>query len=123
MYDRPNAIKGRYVKIPNMLIFVAEPVNHEVIDLWRLFNIIYIMRTSINQGRIQSLAVMIVVLINNDHPISHLLPYSRLNRPCNLNTLVSTAVTTFSGKSVGNEVFTLSSAAGIILANRRDPSV
>lgn len=30
------------------------------------FNIIYIMRTSINQGRIQSLAVMIVVLINND---------------------------------------------------------
>lgn len=31
-----------------------------------LFNIIYIMRTSINQGRIQSLAVMIVVLINND---------------------------------------------------------
>lgn len=81
MYDRPNAIKGRYVKIPNMLIFVAEPVNHEVIDLWRLFNIIYIMRTSINQGRIQSLAVMIVVLINNDHPISHLLPYSRLNRP------------------------------------------
>ena len=30
------------------------------------FNIIYIMRTSINQGRIQSLAVMIVMLINND---------------------------------------------------------
>ncbi|UMT09276.1 hypothetical protein AOY62_12365 [Escherichia coli] len=47
MYDRPNAIKGRYVKIPNMLIFVAEPVNHEVIDLWRLFNIIYIMRTGV----------------------------------------------------------------------------
>lgn len=46
MYDRPNAIKGRYVKIPNMLIFVAEPVNHEVIDPWRLFNIIYIMRTN-----------------------------------------------------------------------------
>lgn len=39
MYDRPNAIKGRYVKIPNMLIFVGEPVNHEVIDLWRLFNL------------------------------------------------------------------------------------
>ena len=38
MYDRPNAIKGKYVKIPNMLIFVGEPVNHEVIDLWRLFN-------------------------------------------------------------------------------------
>ncbi len=66
MYDRPNAIKGRYVKIPNMLIFVGEPVNHEVIDLWRLFNIIYIMRTNINQGRIQPLAVMIVMLINND---------------------------------------------------------
>lgn len=30
------------------------------------FNIIYIMRTNINQGRIQSLAVMIVMLINND---------------------------------------------------------
>lgn len=75
------------------------------------------MRTNINQGRIQSLAVMIVLLINNDqNPISYLIPYSRLNRPCNLNTLVSTAVTTFSGKSVGNEVFTLSSAAGIILA-------
>ncbi len=29
------------------------------------FNIIYIMRTYINQGRIQSLAVMIVLLINN----------------------------------------------------------
>ena len=47
MYDRPNAIKGRYVKIPNMLIFLAESVNHEVIVLWRLFNIIYIMRTEI----------------------------------------------------------------------------
>lgn len=58
------------------------------------FNIIYIMRTNINQGRIQSLAVMIVLLINNDqNPISYLIPYSRLNRPCNLNTLVSTAVT------------------------------
>ncbi len=29
------------------------------------FNIIYIMRTGIDQGRIQSLAVMIVLLINN----------------------------------------------------------
>lgn len=51
MYDRPNAIKGRYVKIPNMLIFVGEPVNHEVIDLWRLFNIIYIMRTNIVEAQ------------------------------------------------------------------------
>lgn len=51
-------------------------------------NIIYIMRTNINQGRIQSLAVMIVLLINNDqNPISYLIPYSRLNRSCNLNTL------------------------------------
>ena len=49
------------------------------------------MRTNINQGRIQSLAVMIVLLINNDqNPISYLIPYSRLNRSCNLNTLVST---------------------------------
>ena len=31
------------------------------------FNIIYIMRTNINQGRIQPLAVMIVLLINNGH--------------------------------------------------------
>lgn len=55
------------------------------------FNIIYIMRTNIAQGRIQSLAVMIVLLINNDqNPISYLIPYSRLNRSCNLNTLVST---------------------------------
>ncbi len=54
------------------------------------FNIIYIMRTNINQGRIQSLAVMIVLLINNDqNPISYLIPYSRLNRSCNLNTLIS----------------------------------
>lgn len=53
------------------------------------FNIIYIMRTNINQGRIQSLAVMIVLLINNDqNPISYLIPYSRLNRSCNLNNLV-----------------------------------
>jgi hypothetical protein len=46
MYDRPNAIKGRYLKIHNMLISVAARVNHEVIDLWRSFNIIYIMRTN-----------------------------------------------------------------------------
>lgn len=38
MYDRPNAIKGRYVKIPNMLVFAVEPVNYEVIDTGRLFN-------------------------------------------------------------------------------------
>lgn len=46
MYDRPNAIKGRYLKIHNMLISVAARVNHEVIDPWSLFNIIYIMRTN-----------------------------------------------------------------------------
>lgn len=62
MYDRPNAIKGRYVKIPNMLIFVAEPVNHEVIDPWRLFNIIYIMRTNVRSDEIRGF-VGIVVLI------------------------------------------------------------
>lgn len=39
MYDRPNAIKGRYFKIRNILISVAARVNHEVIDLWKLFNI------------------------------------------------------------------------------------
>ncbi len=36
-----------YLKIRNMLISVAARVNHEVMDLWRLFNIIYIMRTSV----------------------------------------------------------------------------
>lgn len=55
-------------------------------------------------------------MLKNIAEQDNVIPYSRLNRPCNLNTLVSTAVTTFSGKSVGNEVFTLSSAAGIILA-------
>ncbi len=30
MYDRPNAIKGRYLKIHNMLISVVAPENHEV---------------------------------------------------------------------------------------------
>ena len=61
MYDRPNAIKGRYVKIPNMLIFVAEPVNHEVIDLWRLFNIIYIMRTDVVVGKLRCRVLIIPV--------------------------------------------------------------
>lgn len=62
MYDRPNAIKGRYVKIPNMLIFVAEPVNHEVIDPWRLFNIIYIMRTKAWDNEIQLFARLIMLV-------------------------------------------------------------
>ncbi|SFG12283.1 hypothetical protein SAMN03159289_00749 [Klebsiella quasipneumoniae] len=47
MYDRHNGIKGRYLKIHNMLISVVVPKNHEVNYLWRLFNIIYIMRTYI----------------------------------------------------------------------------
>lgn len=47
MYDRPNARKGRYLKIRNMLISVAAPVNYEVKDLWSLFNITYIMRTKL----------------------------------------------------------------------------
>lgn len=45
MYDRPNGIKGRYLKIHNMLISVIEPKNHEVNYPWRLFNITHIMRT------------------------------------------------------------------------------
>lgn len=64
MYDRPNAIKGRYVKIPNMLIFVAEPVNHEVIDPWRLFNIIYIMRTNMRSEEIWHLMGIVGVGLN-----------------------------------------------------------
>lgn len=47
MYDRPNVRKGMYLKIRNMLISVAARVNHEVKDLWMLFNIICIMRTKI----------------------------------------------------------------------------
>lgn len=30
MYDRPNAIKGKYLRIHNMLISVTAPVNHEL---------------------------------------------------------------------------------------------
>lgn len=41
----------------NVLIYLCVDVNGEVKDLHRQFNIIYIMRTNINQGRIQSLAV------------------------------------------------------------------
>lgn len=62
MYDRPNAIKGRYLKIHNMLISVAARVNHEVIDPWRLFNIIYIMRTKVSPERIHGLTFMIMLV-------------------------------------------------------------
>ncbi len=41
----------------NVLIYLCVDVNGEVKDLHSQFNIIYIMRTNINQGRIQSLAV------------------------------------------------------------------
>ena len=64
MYDRPNAIKGRYVKIPNMLIFVAEPVNHEVIDPWRLFNIIYIMRTMVTIGEFRRFSPSLALIVS-----------------------------------------------------------
>jgi len=47
MYDRPNARKGMYLKIRNILISVAAPVNHKVLYPWISFNIIYIMRTKI----------------------------------------------------------------------------
>lgn len=91
MYSVPNARNEREIRNPNVLIYQLVGVSYELIYHSRLFNIIYIMRTNINQGRIQSLAVMIVLLINNDqNPISYLIPYSRLNRSCNLNTLVST---------------------------------
>ena len=74
-----------------VLMWEEAAIKDDVIEYDIAFNIIYIMRTNINQGRIQSLAVMIVLLINNDqNPISYLIPYSRLNRSCNLNTLVST---------------------------------
>ncbi len=48
---------GREVRNHNVLIYLCVDVNGEVKDLHRQFNIIYIMRTNINQGRIQSLAV------------------------------------------------------------------
>lgn len=65
MYDRPNAIKGRYLKIHNMLISVAARVKHEVIDSWRLFNIIYIMRTWIERSEICHTGFIIVLVIDN----------------------------------------------------------
>ncbi|PJR58211.1 hypothetical protein CWM52_24975 [Raoultella sp. T31] len=73
MYDRPNARKGRYLKIHNMLISVAEPEIHEVKDLWRLFNIIYIMRTNDKDGRIwrESLTLAVNGLLSTmiqNHP-------------------------------------------------------
>lgn len=48
---------GREVRNHNVLIYLCVDVNGEVKDLHSQFNIIYIMRTNINQGRIQSLAV------------------------------------------------------------------
>jgi hypothetical protein len=64
MYDRPNAIKGRYLKIHNMLISVAARVKHEVIDSWRLFNIIYIMRTNVESDRIQHFMVILGLVVD-----------------------------------------------------------
>lgn len=66
MYSVPNARNEREIRNPNVLIYQLVGVSYELIYHSRLFNIIYIMRTNINQGRIQSLAVMIVMLINND---------------------------------------------------------
>lgn len=52
------ALKGMLLQgNHNVLIYLCVDVNGEVKDLHRQFNIIYIMRTNINQGRIQSLAV------------------------------------------------------------------
>lgn len=55
--DAPAVRNGREVRNHNVLIYLCVDVNGEVKDLHNQFNIIYIMRTNINQGRIQSLAV------------------------------------------------------------------
>lgn len=65
MYDRPNAIKGRYLKIHNMLISVVAPTNHEVIHPRRLFNIIYIIRTKVIKGKIWHVGFIIVLVVDN----------------------------------------------------------
>nr|EGT4378797.1 hypothetical protein [Cronobacter dublinensis] len=62
MYDRPNARKGRYLKIHNMLISVAAPMKYELKELWMLFNIIYIMRTKVDSGGIWRNAVVIALV-------------------------------------------------------------
>ncbi len=61
MYDRPNAIKGRYVKIPNMLIFVAEPVNHEVIGLWSLVIKLMLRENSVHEKYISIILFLIII--------------------------------------------------------------
>lgn len=45
MYERTNALKGKYLKNHDMLISMATPEAHEVMDLCRLFNIIFVIRT------------------------------------------------------------------------------
>jgi len=62
MYDRPNARKGMYLKIRNILISVAAPVNHKVLYPWISFNIIYIMRTKIRIRGIWGFGAVIVLL-------------------------------------------------------------
>lgn len=47
MYYEPNERNGREVKNHNVLIYLCVDVNGEVKELRRQFNIIYIMRTSV----------------------------------------------------------------------------
>lgn len=62
MYDRPNAIKGEDLKIHKMLISMATPENHEVMDPWKSFNIIYIIRTKGTKSPIRHFSVIISLL-------------------------------------------------------------
>lgn len=48
MYDRPNARKGRYLKIHNMLISVA---GYELNERRTKFNIIFVMRINIVEAQ------------------------------------------------------------------------
>lgn len=61
MYYRPNALKGKDLKIHNMLISMATPENHEVMHSWSLFNIIYIIRT--NEGILKFCYFMVIAYL------------------------------------------------------------
>ena len=66
MYYRPNAIKGEDLKIHKMLISMATPENHEVMDPWKSFNIIYIIRTKAEGARFWHFATTMYAMNHHD---------------------------------------------------------
>ncbi|HHL9085300.1 TPA: hypothetical protein ACQ71T_003772, partial [Escherichia coli] len=57
--------KSEYTTVRTMALCVKRPLRERLSQRPFQHNAYHIMRTNINQGRIQSLAVMIVLLINN----------------------------------------------------------